>query len=309
MNAVQITILVLFPIFVGLLGLLFMGIARKVTARIQNRVGPPVYQQYIDVMKLFSKRENIYHNWIFDLGPIFALVGILAAMLFVPMAGFRLLSFDGDLIVVMYLLVISGLGMALGSGASGNPNAGIGVMRALGLMMGYEMPFVISMLGVMVYYHTTSLAHIVQDQRSMWAIAILPLSAFVADITLQGQFGEKPFDQPIAPHEIATGPMVEYGGKFLGMLYLWHSIAVVVEAALFVDLFLGGALLFGPSVMGIVLNFLLWILLVFVMFMIAVLINAVMPRFRIDQAFAFYWKWPTIIAIIGLAYALGVSTW
>ncbi len=310
MNLSDIAWLIIMPFFVSVLGLFFMGIQRKITARIHRRIGPPVYQQFIDVMKLFSKRESITHNWIYDIGPIFAIVGVLVTMLFIPMGGFRLLSFHGDLIVVMYLFVISGLGMALGAGASGNPNAGIGVMRALSLMMAYELPFVLSVLSVMVYYNTTSLAEIMEKQSKAWAILVLPLSALVADITLQGQFGEKPFDQPIAPHEVATGPMVEYGGKHLGMLFLWHAIAVVVEGSLFVDLFLGGAILFDPSTqIGMILNFILWIVLVFVMFLIALLINAVMLRFRIDQAFAFYWKWPTILAIIALAYALGVSTW
>ena len=311
MDMMQILTVVAMAIFVPLLGLLFMGIERKITARIHNRMGPPVYQQFIDVMKLFAKRENISHNWVFDIGPIFAVVGVLVTMLFIPMGGFQLLSFEGDLIVIMYLMVISGLGMALGAGASGNPNAGVGVMRALVLMMAYELPFVLTLLSVMIYYDTTSLAEIVERQgNGAWAILILPLSALVADLCLQGQFGEKPFDQPIAPHEVATGPMVEYGGKYLSMLFIWHAIAIVVEGSLFVNLFLGGAIVFDPSTyMGMALNFLVWIGLVFLMFFIAILINGVMPRFRIDQAFAFYWKWPTILAIIALAYAMVVSAW
>ncbi len=306
----EILVLIFMPVFVSFMGLLFMGIQRKITARVQNRIGPPFYQQFIDVMKLFSKRENIGHNWVFDIGPIFAIVGMLTTMLFIPMGGFRLLSMDGDLIVVMYLLVISGLGMALGAGASGNPNAGIGVMRGLTLMMAYEMPFVISVLAVMVYYHTTSLAEIVGMQSGMWALIILPLSALVADMALQAQFGKKPFDQPIAPAEVATGPIVEYGGKYLGMLMVAHSIGMFVEAGLFIDIFLGGGLLFHqPGIIWQVFNFLFWVLLVFALYTLAVLVNAIMPRYRIDQAFVFYWKWPTIIAIIGLAYALGVSVW
>ena len=298
----------LISLFVTLYGLFLSGVQRKIVARIQRRIGPPVYQQYIDVIKLFSKRENISHNWVFDIGPIFAVVGLYATLVFIPMAGFGLLSFDGDLIVVMYLMVISGLGMALGAGASGNPNAGVGVMRALGLMMAYELPFVLSVLAVMVYYDTTSLATIVSKQQSgNIVLLILPLSAIVADIALQGQFGKKPFDQTIAPHEVATGPMVEYGGKYLGMLFLWHSVALVMEAALFIDLFLGGGLFFTGGFLADVMNFMVWAALVFFIILIALFIGAVMPRWRIDQAFVFYWTWPTLISIIGLAYALGVS--
>ena len=310
MNVQDIVVIVLMPIFVSFMGLLFMGIQRKIMARVQNRMGPPFYQQFIDVIKLFSKRENFSHNWVFDIGPIFAIVGLVTTMLFIPMGGFALLSGDGDLIVVMYLLVISGLGMALGAGASGNPNAGIGVMRGLTLMMAYELPFVLSVLAVMIYYHTTSLAQIVENQKDMWAIILLPLSAIVADMALQAQFGKKPFDQPIAPAEVATGPIVEYGGKYMGMLMLAHSIGMFVEAGLFIDLFLGGGMIFHQAGMLYqVLNFVFWIFLVFLVYTIAVLISTVFPRYRIDQAFTFYWKWPTILAIIGLFYALGVSAW
>jgi NADH-quinone oxidoreductase subunit H len=310
MNIQDILILILMPIFVSFMGLLFMGIQRKIMARVQNRMGPPFYQQFIDVIKLFSKRENFSHNWVFDIGPLFAIVGMITTMLFIPMGGFALLSGDGDLIVVMYLLVISGLGMALGAGASGNPNAGIGVMRGLTLMMAYELPFVLSVLAVMIYYHTTSLAQIVESQKDMWALLLLPLSAIVADIALQAQFGKKPFDQPIAPAEVATGPIVEYGGKYMGMLMLAHSIGMFVEAGLFIDLFLGGGIIFHQAGMLYqALNFIFWIFLVFLIYTIAVLISTVFPRYRIDQAFTFYWKWPTILAIIGLFYALGVSAW
>ncbi len=311
MNMNEILTIAFMMLFVPVLGLFFMGLERKITARIHNRIGPPVYQQFVDVMKLFSKRENISHSWVFDIGPIFAVVGVLATMLFIPMGGFPMLSFHGDLIVIMYLMVISGLGMALGAGASGNPNAGIGVMRSLVLMMAYELPFVLTLLSVMLYYNTTSLGEIVAKQgETGWGILALPLSALVADLCLQGQFGEKPFDQPVAPHEVATGPMVEYGGKHLGMLFLWHAIAVVMEGSLFVSLFLGGAIFFDPStITGMVLNLLLWIVLVFMMFFIAILINGVMLRFRIGQAFAFYWKWPTVLAIIALAYVMVVSAW
>jgi NADH-quinone oxidoreductase subunit H len=181
-------------------------------------------------------------------------------------------------------------------------------MRALALMMAYELPFVLSILSVMIYYNTTSLATIVNSQQhSNIALITLPLSMIAADIALQGQFGKKPFDQTIAPHEIATGPMVEYGGKYLGMLLLWHSVALVMEAALFIDLFLAGGVFFFGGFDAMILNIVIWAILIFAVILVALFIDAVMPRWRIDQAFIFYWTWPTLIAIIGLAYALGVS--
>ncbi|OYT58730.1 NADH dehydrogenase FAD-containing subunit [Euryarchaeota archaeon ex4484_178] len=293
------------------IGLLFMGISRKVTARIQNRVGPPIYQNFLDVGKLLSKKSNIKHNWIFDFAPLFALAGVLLALAYLPMGGYRLLSGQGDLIFLLYIMVIPTLGFALGAGASSNPNAGVGIMRALTLMLSYEMPFLLVLLSLMIYYNTASLSVLLEKQmHSIWAIAVLPISALAADIALQGMMMEKPFDIPTAPQEIASGPLVEFGGNYLGMLMLYSAGSVVLETSLFVDLFLGGGVVLNPATYGAVayvVNYVVWFILIFVVWMIAVFINAVFPRFRIEQAFKFYWKWPTIIAAIGLVQAYIMS--
>lgn len=292
------------------IGLLFMGIARKITARIHNRVGPPVYQNFIDVGKLLAKKTNIKHNWIFDLAPLFGFAGVLLTLAFLPMGGYRMLSTQGDLILLLYIMVIPALGFALGAGASANPNAGVGVMRALTLMLSYEMPFLIVLLSLMIFYNTASLDVLIHKQMGMWAIAVLPISALAADMALQGMMMEKPFDIPIAPHEIASGPLVEFGGNYLGMLMLYSAGSVVVETSLFVDLFLGGGVVLNPATYGFlayVVNYVVWFVLIFIVWIIAIFINAVFPRFRIEQAFKFYWKWPTIIAIIGLAQAYIMS--
>lgn len=286
---------ILMPIIVIFTGLIYMGLARKITARIHNRYGPPFYQNIIDVIKLLSKKNTISHGVMFDLGPVFAFTGALLSLYFIPIANKPLFSFQGDIIVVLYLLVIAPLGMALGAGNSGNPNAAIGIARALTLMLGYEVVMVISVVAVMIYNHSASFMDIINAQKggiAHWNLWPLFLSAVAMDIAMQAMLGEKPFDQPIAPHEIASGPMVEYGGRYLSMLQFYHSIAIILETGIFVNLFLGGG------------NFIWWFVKSFIVFFIALLINAVMPRFRIGQAFKFYWSYPGIIGILGLIIIL-----
>ena len=80
----------------------------------------------------------------------------------------------------------------------------------------------------------------------------------------------------------------------------------MVETSLFVDLFLGGGVMLDPSVYGALayfVNYVVWFALILAVWLIAVFVNAVFPRFRIEQAFKFYRKWPTVIAIIGLIQA------
>jgi len=290
------------------IGMLFNGIARKITARIHNRVGPPIYQGYIDVLKLFTKKTNISHGWIFDFAALFSVAGIALAFLFLPVAGFSLLSGEGDLFLILYLLAIPALGFALGAGASGNPNAAVGIMRALMSMLAYELPLVMVIIAMMVHYDTTSLAVIVQKQANFhWAlfIPVFFIGALVADMALQGMLMEKPFDIPIAPHEIASGPMVEFGGKHLGALMLYKMMGIVVETTLFVDLFLGGGVVLSVTHYGwiaYIVNFLVWFALIFFVFFIALLINAVFPRFRIEQALKFYWKYDALVALLILIW-------
>jgi NADH-quinone oxidoreductase subunit H len=96
--------------------------------------------------------------------------------------------------------------------------------------------------------------------------------------------------------------MVEFGGKYLGMLMIWHAMAIVIEAGLFVNLFLGGGVVFqGGGTLALIGNIFVWLLLSLGMFMIAIFINAVFGRFKLGQSLRFYWGVPTLIALIGLA--------
>ncbi len=297
-----------------IIGMFFNGFARKVTARIHNRVGPPIYQGYLDVFKLFAKKTNISHGWIFDLAALFSVAGIALAFLFLPVAGISLLSTEGDLFLILYLLAIPALGFALGAGASGNPNAAVGIMRALMLMLAYELPLVMVIVAMMVHYNTTSLATLVQMQSNFkWALFVPQffIGAIIVDMALQGMLMEKPFDIAIAPHEIASGPMVEFGGKHLGALMLYKMMAIVVETTLFVDLFLGGGVVLSVEQYGWIaylVNFLVWFALITFVFFLALLINAVFPRFRIEQALKFYWKYDALAALLLLIWVYaGVS--
>jgi NADH-quinone oxidoreductase subunit H len=287
----KILLLLGYWILVIIMGLLYMGIARKVTARIQNRYGPPFYQAFLDVLKLFSKRETASHGVMHSLGPVIAFAGVSTTLLFLPLGkGAPVLHFQGDLFVFLYLIVIGPLGMALGAGESNNPNATIGIARALSLMLGYEIILFMATLPVFVHFKTASIYQVILNQGAFpnWAGIKFPLSMLGGLIALQGLLGEKPFDQPIAPHEIASGPMVEYGGKYLGLLQLWHAVAIIVETGLFIDVF------FGPQ------NILWFFLGTFIVFMMSVVINAVMPRFRIEQAIRFYWGVPLLLVVLGI---------
>ena len=222
---------ILFGLGVALFGFVLQtsigGINRKVVARLQKRYGPKWYQEFIDIFKLLSKRA-VSHGWVFDFGVIMALGGIIATATFMPITN-NLMAFDGfdNFFIFVYLIAVGMLGMAMSASGSGNPLASIGVMRALTTMLAYEVPFMIVVLTIVNLTGTSSVSGIAIFQQmsgNNWFIYALPLGGIVAVLALMGMLGKKPFETYIAPAEIASGPMVEYGGKQLGMLFILHEI-------------------------------------------------------------------------------------
>jgi len=295
----QVVWIIALPIIALLISVLFLGLFRKVTARIQRRYGPPIYQPVIDLVKLFTQRSNISHGLIFDAGLIIAVAGSLATVLLIPAGGIHPLSSSGDLLLIIYLMLIPPMGMALSAGASGNPNASLGVSRKLILALGYEVPFLLVLLTVMTYAETTSLLSVVQMQAGSilsWGVSRFPLAALATFLILPVMLGVRPFDIVGAPQEISSGPQVEFGGKYLALATVEHALHLFIVIALYVDLFLGGAANLG--------TFFLKMLVVFLM---GVFIGAVYPRFRIDQALRYCWKWPTLIALVGLILVVAIG--
>jgi len=288
MTIIRVAAVLLTGFFVGLT---LEGVSRKIIARIQRRYGPPWYQNFIDVFKALSK-NGITHGWIFDFGILMALGGVIATLAFVPLGD--LVAFPGldNLFIIVYLFAVGALGMAMGMVGSGNPNSSIGVARALTQMLGYEIPYMISVSAVMYYYKTASVSELMLSQQDSWTLLKMPLGGIVAFISLLGMLGKKPFDTPIAPAEIASGPMVELSAKYMGLLMLMHTFSIFVEIGLFVDIFLG------------ISNYWTFLIKFTVIWILATLISSVLPRFRIEQVVKFYWKVPLGLAFLQALFVL-----
>jgi len=277
------------------IGLLLMGLGRQFTARIQRRVGPPFYQAYLDVLKCLSK-TSITHGFVMDLGTIMSLAGLIATAYYVPFVQWTPTG-SGSLVIILYLMTIGYLGMAMGVSASGNPQAPLGIARALALMFGYKIPLVMVILAMILVTGSSDLLNIVNAQQggpSNWFLLKFPIGFIAVEIAFQAMIGERPYDMMIAPAEIASGPMVELSGKYLGLAFLLHSVQLYVETALIVNLFLGGAAnpatFFGKQVL---------------VYLTSMAVNAVMARYRIEQGIAHLWKWAGSLAFIQLLTTKG----
>jgi len=277
------------------IGIFFLGLSRKIMARIHWRYGPPLIQPVIDIIKLFSQKA-ISHGSMFNFGIIISLAGSIVVILFLPLGQICPLSSSGGLLVILYMMILGPLGIALSGGEAANPNVSIGISRKLILALGYEVPLLLVFLAVMTHYETISIVEIVsKQQNTTWSLTSLPLllSGIAYFLILPAILGLRPFEVIQAPQEISSGPMVEYGGKFLALATIQHAFSLFIGIALFVNLFLGGA--------GDVFTFFLKMLVVFIA---GLFINAAYPRLRIEQAVKYLWRWPTLFAFIGLVIVL-----
>ena len=276
-------------------GLTYMGLSRKVTARVQNRKGPPWYQNFIDAIKLFSKETSINHGVMQHMGPVFIMVSSVMTLMFVPVLTghnwFPNLNFHGDLIFLLYMMVFGPLGLALGAGQTGNPNSAIGVTRGLSQMVGFEIPWVLALVALMIQYHTTSITGLmeVQAQSGTWLMFTSPFAFLAAILALLGMTRYSPFDIVGAPQELASGPISEFGGKYLATMMSAGSVFAFAKLTLYVDLFLGGAS-----------NLVELLIKTFAIYLIPMLYGAVSPRYRTEQSIRYFWGWPTVLGLLAV---------
>jgi len=289
--------MVLMPLVAFLVGLLLVLMMRRVRAKIERRVGPPFLQPLYDIIKLYAKKTQISHGYMHDVAMMMLLGGYIASEIFLPVPGMDGLANQADLLVLMYLLMVPMLGMALGVGQCANPNGSIGISRALTSMLAYDVPFIIVVAGAAISYGSTNLVQIIEIQQqggpATWGLFSMPLLALAGIISMYAMLGKEPFEIYVAPAEIATGPMAEMSGKYMGALFVMQCFQLYTVGVLYTTLFLGGGanwLTFLPKVFAVVL--------------ISVSITNVFGRYRTDDVVRWMWKWPTGIALLGLAMVM-----
>ena len=186
-------------------GLLLIGSMARISAKVQGRVGQPVWQPFIDIVKSSGKRNSISHGVMFWLGPVFRLAGGVGTYMFVPAVlgsvVFQNFSMSGDLLLVMYFIFFGQLGMALGASEGGHPYSAIGVSRGLAQMTAFEVPFALSIISIAVQYGTLDITKIVMAQQGgfmNWTLFTNPLAVVAAMIAFLGMSGHNPFSVVIA---------------------------------------------------------------------------------------------------------------
>ena len=291
-----------FLIFPGFLwtavfGLVVSWIDRKVTARVQWRVGPPWYQPFIDLVKLSIKEIIIpktSSKGLFLIAPFVGLSAVILASTFLWLSNIEsgAFGFAGDIIVVLYLLTLPAIALILGASASGNPLASLGLSREIKLIIAYELPFIICLTVPII--KSSGLLRL-QDLITYQAVNgafISNLSGILAVIVMifcmQAKLGLVPFDVGEAETEIMGGMYIEYSGILLAILKLTKSMMMVVLPLFLITIFWGGFGIFKYCVLLVIM----------------ILMRNTNPRVRIDQAVRFFWGKMLSLAIISVVFAI-----
>ncbi len=295
MNALHLMAeLIFMPLIAFIVGMMMVLMMRKIAARLQRRIGPPFFQPLYDIVKLYGKDTQISHGLIHDIGIIMAVGGYIGAEILLPVPGMEGIAAKGGVITLSYFLMIPSLGMALGVGQCANPNGSIGISRALTAMLAYDIPFILVVFGAAWHYQSTSLIGMIEyQQMHQWGIVEMPLLAIAGLFALQGMLGKQPFEIYIAPAEIATGPMVEMSGKYMGGLFVMQTFQLYTAGVLYASLFLGG----GTS-------FLTLLPKAFLVVALPMSIAFMFPRYKTEDVIRILWKWPVMLALISLAFIL-----
>ena len=295
-----------------LISLLFEGLDRKLHARLQNRIGPPITQPFYDFFKLFGKERIIPENAsasIFTIAPILAVIcAIIGALIPFISTLFRV-NFVGDLILVIYLLFMPSLMIMIGGAASGNPFATIGFSRTITMLLSYEVPFVLS-IGLIVFktgFSVTSYNIIAAQEIAGMPLAFSHLSmAFAAAAFLfciPIVVGALPFDLSEAKTEIAHGSLIEYSGPYLALMKMSKSVLAFAMSFLAATLFFNIPTLNSSHVLGplsdLVAN--LPIALI-IMFLTITLPRTLLARAKPRQTLKFYWTIPLMLVIIATVF-------
>jgi NADH-quinone oxidoreductase subunit H len=293
--------ILIFPgfVFTIILGLVACWIVRKVSALVQWRVGPPLFQPFYDVMKLMGKETLVPQDaqrTVFIAAPLAGLAGVLLLSTMLWRTTITHTDFVGDIIVAIYLMILPSLALIFGSSASASPHATIGTSREMKLVMAYELPLVLAF--VIVIIKTGGQLSLAEITKFTPALSISGMLAFLASLLcIQAKLGFVPFDIAESETEIASGLIMEYSGPLLAVWKIMQAMMLVALPLFLVMVFLGG---FGttagwPLVCGIGKYVLVLVLII--------LIKNTNPRVRIDQAMKFFWVYCGIALAIAIILA------
>jgi ech hydrogenase subunit B len=278
MNAILTILLVL--IGAPIIGCLIAGVDRKITARLQGRVGPPLLQPYYDVKKLLSK-DNMIVNGSQNFYVVIYVAFVILSLL--------MLAFKADILMIVFVYTISSVALIVGGMSTGSPYARIGSSREIMAILSYE-PILI-LYAVAIYLLTGTFKLSALDNASTPLLMYTPLIFISMLFVLNIKFKKSPFDYSTSHHahqELVKGMFTEYSGPGMAGIEIGHFYEYV---------FLSGLIFVFWTV-----NPLIGFLISLAAFLLVIVIDNITARVYWQWMLKLSWSVLLIISIVNIAF-------
>jgi NADH-quinone oxidoreductase subunit H len=282
-------------IFVAVSVMFMVWWERKISAHIQVRFGPMRVggwhgwaQSIADGIKLLIKEDIVPEGadrLVFALAPMVVFAAGLAAYVIIPF-GPGLIVSDLNIGVLFYISIssLTVVGIIMAGWSSNNKYSVLGAVRSAAQAVSYEVPLVVSILGVIMTVGSLSMTRIVEAQQGIWFVIPQLLGFLIYLIAAIAECNRLPFDIPEAESELVAGFHVEYSGMRFAIFFLAEYANMFTVSAIATALFLGGW--YGPLLPGWLWFLLKTYFLIFVMMWL----RWTLARLRVDQLMYLGWK-------------------
>ena len=283
----------------------FSWMERRLIGKFQNRLGPNrwgpfgMFQPIADLVKLLFKEDltpGTADRLVFFAVPVAMVAPVILIMAVVPFAkNTALANLNVGVLYILAVTSITSIAIFMAGWSSNNRFALFGAARGVAVLISYEVPVVVSLLGVVMLAGSMSLADVVSAQTLPFVI-VQPMAfvVFVAGTT--AELNRTPFDMAEAESELIAGYHTEYSGIKFAMIQAAEFGGVMAASAVITTLFLGGWE--GP-----VAHWLGWLWFLMKTLVVAtgfIWVRATFPRLRIDQLLTFAWKFLLPLSLINL---------
>jgi ech hydrogenase subunit B len=280
MNSLDIAKIVLVLIGAPILGCLLAGIDRKLTARLQGRVGPPLLQPYYDVMKLFQK-DNMVVNESQNLYVVMYVVFVILSLL--------MLVFDADILMIVFVYTVSSVALIVGGMSTGSPYARVGSSREMMAILSYEPILILYALAIYLLTGTFKLSAL--DNVSSPLLMYIPLIFISMLFVMNIKFKKSPFDYSTSHHahqELVKGMLTEYSGPGLAGIEIGHFYEYVF--------LLGLMFLFWK------VNIIIGLFIALIAFLFVIIMDNITARVYWQWMLKLSWTVLLIISVVNVLY-------
>jgi ech hydrogenase subunit B len=275
----------LVPVIAGLaagplLGGVISGLDRILTARLQARIGPPVWQPYFDVFKLFGKEKMVVNVWQAFCAYCYVAASSIALVLF---------FLQSDLLLILFVQAVGALFLVIGAFSSTSPFSQIGAHRELLQILSYEPLLVLVMVGI--YLETGSFKIQTVYGGDAPLLLKLPFLFVALGYALTIKLRKSPFDLSTCHHahqELVKGLLTDFSGPFLALTEIGHWYEVV--------LLLGLCSLFWATSWGGM------IIIVVITYLLEVLIDNVSARMNWRWMLGYVWSMGLALSMVNLVW-------